>query len=394
MSACGYKPVGADFPVFLHPETGEEYALARTERKAGRGYHGFTIHAGPEVTLDEDLSRRDLRINAMAMDPQGAIHDPWGGQQDLQRKQLRHVTAAFAEDPLRVLRVARFAARLHAAGFMVAAETLALMRAISASGELEALTPERVWREIDRSLGGPDCAEFFRVLRAADALAALVPELDRQFGVPQPVKYHPEVDCGLHTLMALEQAERRGASSRVRFAVLCHDFGKGTTPAAILPSHRGHEQRGVPLIEAFCERYRVPRAHGELAALTAQYHLHAHRAHALRASTILELLDRFDVWRRPQRFEEFLQACEADACGRTGLEDAPYPQADYLRRACAQAAAVDARDLLDQGLSGKALGRGLRRERLRRLESFRSAQQHRNGHTQDQAPGDKGPAAT
>ncbi len=375
MQAAGFRPVGKDFPVFLHPHSGEEYALARTERKSGRGYKGFTVYAGPEVSLADDLRRRDLTINAIAMGSDGALIDPYGGQTDLAQRRLRHVSPAFAEDPLRVLRVARFAARFAQFDFRVAAETLALMRQLAHGGELVELVPERVWQEFEKVFAGPAPAEFFRCLRDCGALAVLVPDLDRQFGIPQPPRHHPEIDCGLHNLLALEQAVRLGAQPQVIFAVLCHDFGKGTTPEAVLPGHRGHEQRGVPMIAAFCERYKAPKAYRELAMLTAEFHLHAHRALELRAETLLKLFDRFDVWRRPERFEDFLVACEADARGRTGLEDRAYPQADYLRAALRHAGQIQAAGIAASGISGAAIGRELQRRRLNALRDFRSGEQ-------------------
>ncbi|MGE0384448.1 MAG: multifunctional CCA addition/repair protein [Gammaproteobacteria bacterium] len=363
----GFRAVGRDFPVFLHPVTHEEYALARTERKSGRGYKGFTFHAAPDVTLEEDLRRRDLTINAIARDEHGTLIDPYGGQADLRAGILRHVSPAFVEDPLRVLRVARFAARF---GFAVADETRALMRALAASGELAELTPERVWSEIDRSLGEPYPRRFVEVLRDAGALAPLFPELDRLFGVPQTPRHHPEIDTGEHVLLALDQAARMGADSITAFAVLVHDLGKGATPPAQWPRHIGHENAGIALIDALCDRLRAPNEHRALACMVARYHTHVHRAQELRPRTMLELLERCDAWRRPERFERFLRACEADARGRAGLADRDYPQADLVRRACTQAAAVSAQSLLAQGLSGAALGERLRRERISALAAL------------------------
>lgn len=356
MESLGYKPVGKDFPVFLHPETHEEYALARTERKSGRGYKGFTVQASPEVTLEEDLRRRDLTINAMAEDEHGALIDPYGGQADLSAKILRHVSPAFAEDPLRILRVARFAAQLK---FTVADETLTLMRAITASGELPDLTPERVWQETARALAEPHPRCYVEVLRACGALAVLFPEIDRLFGVPQRADYHPEVDTGAHLLLVLDQAARLSTDPCVRFAALMHDLGKGTTPADLLPRHHGHEERSVRLLEKLCDRYRVPNDYRELAITVARYHGLCHRADELRPETTLKLLQSADAFRRPERFEHFLLACEADARGRLGLQDRPYPHADLLRRARQTAMAVDTTALLERGLTGESFAEEL-----------------------------------
>ena len=373
MQAAGFRPVGQDFPVFLHPHTGEEYALARTERKSAPGYRGFTFHAAPEVTLEEDLQRRDLTINAIAMDARGALIDPVGGRQDLAARRLRHVSPAFVEDPLRVLRVARFAARFAGLGFALAAETLTLMRQLSAGEELTTLTPERVWRELEKALRSDSPSVFFGTLREAGALAVILPELEAQFGKPQPPKYHPEIDSGLHTLLAIDQAARAGAALPVRYAVLCHDFGKGTTPAAMLPSHRGHEDRGVPLADAVSARFKVPRDCAELASLVAANHLLCHQAEQLRPETLLKLLERLDALRRPERLESFVQACEADARGRTGLEDAPYPAADYLRGALQAAARIDVTALRAEGHQGAALGEAIRKARLAALRRWRES---------------------
>ena len=362
--AQGFRQVGADFPVFLHPETHEEYALARTERKSGRGYTGFITDATPEVTLEEDLARRDFTINAMAMGADGVLIDPYGGQRDLAAGTLRHVTAAFVEDPLRVLRAARFAARF---GYRIAAETLALMREITAAGELATLAPERVWQELRRALVETHPHLFFTVLRECGALAALLPEVERLFGVPQPPRYHPEVDTGEHILLALRQAVRRGADEVVRFAVLTHDLGKGTTPVAMLPAHHGHEERGVELIEALCARLRVPREHRDLAILVARLHTRVHRALELKPSTMVRLLTEADALRRKSRFEQMLEACLIDATGRLGLEDREYPQAARLRAALEVVGRVSPQPLLASGLSGAALGPALHQARVRIL---------------------------
>ncbi len=373
MQAQGYRPVGADFPVFLHPQSGEEYALARTERKSGRGYGGFTFHASPEVTLEEDLVRRDLTINAMAEDEQGRITDPYKGQQDLQDRILRHVSPAFAEDPLRVLRVARFAARYAGLGFQVAPETLALMRELSESGELQALTSERSWKEIARALMEEQPQVFIQVLRDCGALKQLMPELDVLFGVPQPAAHHPEIDTGVHTLSVLEQAARHNQPLTVRWACLLHDLGKGLTPEEEWPRHISHEHRGRKAIKAVNQRFKVPRDCQELALLVGEYHTHGHRALELKASTLLELLQRFDVYRRPQRFEEFIAACEMDARGRLGLEERDYPQAAYLRGAADAARAVAVQPLVEKGFTGQGLGEAIKRERLNALKAYKES---------------------
>ncbi|WP_025131256.1 multifunctional CCA addition/repair protein [Pseudomonas sp. PH1b] len=371
MIAKGFRPVGADFPVFLHPSSGEEYALARTERKSGRGYGGFTFHASPEVTLEEDLIRRDLTINAMAEDDQGVITDPYNGQKDLDARLLRHVSPAFAEDPLRVLRVARFAARYAGLGFSVAPETLALMRQLSESGELQALTAERSWKEISRALMEDQPQVFIQVLRDCGALAVLMPELDALFGVPQPAVHHPEVDTGVHTLSVLQQAALHRQPLAVRWACLLHDLGKGLTPKDEWPRHIGHEHTGLEPIKAVNDRFKVPRECQELALLVGQYHTHGHKALELKATTLLELLQSFDVFRRPQRFEEFIAACEMDARGRLGLESRPYPQADYLRGAATVARSVAVQPLLEQGFKGPQLGEALRLERLKAVKAYK-----------------------
>jgi len=342
----GFQQVGKDFPVFLHPHTKEEYALARTERKTAPGYHGFAVHAEPDVTLEQDLERRDLTVNALAEDAEGRVIDPYGGLADLDRRLLRHVSPAFAEDPVRILRVARFAARLDGLGFRVAGETMDLMRSMVAAGEVDALVPERVWQELVRALDdsadGARPARFFEVLRACGALARLLPELDRLWGVPQPARWHPEIDTGVHVMMVLDMAAQLSPLPEVRFAALCHDLGKGTTPVAMLPSHKGHEERGVELLDGVCERLRVPKRFCELARITARFHGMVHRAATLRPGTMLDMLEAVDLFRRPERFEQMLVACEADYRGRTGFGNRPYPQADLLRRCAAAARGVDA----------------------------------------------------
>ncbi|MFS2123947.1 multifunctional CCA addition/repair protein [Pseudomonas sp. Pseusp97] len=374
MLAQGYRPVGADFPVFLHPKTGEEYALARTERKSGRGYGGFTFYASPDVTLEEDLIRRDLTINAMAEDDDGQVIDPYHGQEDLEARQLRHVSLAFAEDPLRVLRVARFAGRYAPLGFSVAPETLALMRELSESGELEALTAERSWKEISRALMESRPDVFIQVLRNCGALAVLMPEVDALFGVPQPPQHHPEVDTGEHVLAVLRECAKHDQPLSVRWACLVHDVGKGETREEEWPKHHAHEHLGLPLIDAINARFKVPRDCQELARLVGEYHTHCHRALELRPNTLLELLQSFDVYRRPQRFEEFIAASEMDARGRHGLEERAYPQADYLRGAAQAARAVAVQPLLEKGYKGAELGEALKRERLAALKVYKESQ--------------------
>jgi tRNA nucleotidyltransferase (CCA-adding enzyme) len=340
MLRLNYREVGRDFPVFLHPGTHEEHALARLERKVAPGYRGFSVEFGPEVTLEQDLARRDLTINAIAQSADGTLLDPYGGRGDLDARILRHVSPAFTEDPVRVLRVARFAARFATLGFHVAEETLALMRAMVERREVDALVPERVWQETEKALREPKAFEFFNVLRACGALRPIYPELDALFGVPQPARWHPEIDTGVHTLMVLEQAALLSPDLKVRFAALVHDLGKGATPPAEWPSHRGHEERSVSLIEALADRLRLPLEYRDLSIIVARYHGMVHRAFELRPGTIMEFFERADAFRRPERFALALLACEADARGRTGLERVPYPQRAYLQAARDAAAAV------------------------------------------------------
>lgn len=364
LEALGYQRVGRSFPVYLHPGTGEEYALARTERKTGPGYHGFEIVADPTVTLEEDLGRRDLTINAMAEDADGRLIDPLGGRRHLEARLLHHVGEAFAEDPVRILRVARFAARFHEHGFVVADATLDLMRRMVAAGEADALQPERVWQETEAALGERRPDVFFEVLRSAGALQVVFPEVDALFGVPQPARWHPEIDTGVHVLMALRQAARQGCSIEARFAVLVHDLGKGTTPVAELPSHHGHEERSVELLLGVCKRIGAPTRYRDLAVAVARHHGVCHRACDLRPGTLLRLLENLDAFRRPDRLGDFLAACEADARGRLGLEDRPYPQRDLILAVCGAAMRVKAADVAREGLSGEALGAELRAARL------------------------------
>jgi tRNA nucleotidyltransferase (CCA-adding enzyme) len=335
-----FREVGRDFPVFLHPDSHEEYALARLERKTGPGYRGFAVEFGPDVTLEEDLVRRDLTVNAIAKAEDGSLVDPYGGRQDLEARLLRHVSAAFVEDPVRVLRVARFAARFAPLGFTVAPETMALMRAMVERGEVQALVAERVWQETEKALRETAASEFFRVLRECGALKVIYPEVDALFGVPQPAQWHPEIDTGIHTLMVLDQAVRLSEEPRLRFAALVHDLGKGMTPPAQWPSHRGHEERSVALIDALCERLRVPSDYRDLSVIVARYHGNVHRAFELRPKTILEIFERADAFRRPERFSHALLACEADSRGRLGLEDVEYPQRTYLQAARDAAALI------------------------------------------------------
>jgi len=363
LAAAGYREVGRDFPVYLHPVTHEEYALARRERKIAPGYRGFSVEFGPEVTLEEDLARRDLTINAMARTADGDLIDPHGGRRDLEARVLRHVSDAFVEDPVRVLRVARFAARFAPQGFRIAPSTLALMRAMVARGETDALVAERVWQETEKALREMHAAEFFRVLRDCGALRVTYPEIDALFGVPQPPEWHPEIDTGVHTLMVLDQAAALSPEPEVRFAALVHDLGKALTPPEQWPGHHGHEMRSVALIEALAERLRLPAAYRELAVLVAREHGIAHRALGLRPATVVEFLERTDAFRRPARFVQALLAFEADARGRTGLETRPYPQAAWLRAARDAAAAVRPEAAVRDGLHGAAIGAEMRRLR-------------------------------
>lgn len=373
MRAEGFRPVGDDFPVFLHPKTSEEYALARTERKSGHGYGGFTFHTSPDVTLEDDLLRRDLTVNAMAQDANGTIFDPYGGQADLAARVLRHVSPAFAEDPLRVLRVARFAARYAYLGFSVAPETLNLMRQLSESGELAHLTAERIWQEFAHALMEDNPEVFIQVLHDCGALKALLPEVDVLFGVPQPAEHHPEIDTGVHILSVLQQCARFKQTLNVRWACLLHDVGKGTTDPQAWPQHIAHEKHGLPLIKNVNKRFKAPNECAELALLVGEYHTHAHRALELRPESLLKLLMKFDIMRRPQRFDDFISASEMDSRGRLGLEERLYPQAEYLRQAAATMRAVSVKPLLEQGLQGAELGQALNVERLNALQNYVSA---------------------
>ena len=371
--AQGYQPVGKDFPVFLHPQTKEEYALARTERKSGHGYHGFEFYTDTSVSLEEDLIRRDLTINAMAMDEDGKLYDPYKGQQDLTDRILRHVSNAFVEDPLRVLRIARFAARYKALGFTVAPETLALMQQLAESGELQALTPERVWKETSRALMENHADEYFEVLRACGALKVLFPELDALYGIPQRPEYHPEIDCGIHTMMSLQQACKANYSLDVRFAVLVHDLGKALTPTEELPRHIMHEERGVKPVTEVCERLKVPTNTKQLALAVCKEHLKCHQALNLKPGTLWRLLQRLDVLRRPERVEAYVQACECDSRGRLGLEDREYPQSQYVLDAMEVVRGIKAQDL-PPDISGPDIGEMLIQRRIQALEELKARQ--------------------
>ena len=369
MLDLGYRQVGRDFPVFLHPETREEHALARTERKTGPGYRGFELHYSPDVTLEDDLKRRDLTINAIARDVDGKLIDPHGGRADIEARKLRHVSEAFNEDPVRILRVARFLARFEPLGFTIAPETAARMRAMVAAGEADALVPERTWQETQRALGEPAPAAWLRALRASGALARIFPELDALYGVPQPEKWHPEIDTGLHMELVMQAAASLTPETRIRFAALMHDLGKGRTPRSQWPRHIRHEESGARLVESLAARLRVPTDYRDLAVLAARWHGLAHRAEELRPRTILDLLESCDAFRRPERFHELLVACEADYRGRGGFRDRPYPQAALLRQAQDQAMAVVLTDADREGLTGDKIGELLRRRRLAALKA-------------------------
>ncbi len=361
----GYIAVGEDFPVFLHPETKEEYALARTERKSGKGYKGFVFYSSPEITLEDDLKRRDLTINAIAEDEDGNLIDPYGGEADLKNGILRHISSAFVEDPLRVLRVARFAARF---GFKIADETMELLKTISKSGELDALIPERVWSEMQKALTGKYPTRFILALKSCYALEKLFPEIEALFGIPQDKKSHPEIDVGRHTLMALNQSVQLSSDPLIRFAVLVHDLGKATTPKKQLPNHDGHESRGVKIINSFCKRYKVPNKYHDLAACVSEFHLDCHKIQEMNPKEILEKLEKLDAFRRTERFKQFLTACESDSRGRAGYEEKEFPQAKYFLNALEITKDVDIDILKNKGLEGEKLGKALRKERINILE--------------------------
>ncbi|PKM10337.1 MAG: multifunctional CCA addition/repair protein [Gammaproteobacteria bacterium HGW-Gammaproteobacteria-3] len=366
----GFLPVGKDFPVFLHPQSHEEYALARTERKTAPGYKGFTVHAAPDVTLEQDLKRRDLTINAMAMTPDGVIIDPFGGRQDLENRLFRHVSPAFCEDPVRILRVARFAARYAHLGFRIAGETLALMQDMVASGEIDYLVPERVWAEIQKALSEPAPVAFFQTLKDCRALAKILPELDALFGVPQPERYHPEIDTGVHSFLSLEQAGRLSAKPEVRLAALLHDLGKALSPKANWPHHDGHEQSGIALLNALCTRLRVPGSFAVLAKQVMRYHTLCHRAFELRAKTLTDLLFALGAFKPDNNLNDLLLAAEADCKGRTGLEHSAYPQAAYIRDAALAATCIDTSAVLTSTLKGPQIGAAIRQLRIEAVAGF------------------------
>jgi len=381
MLALGFKQVGKDFPVFLHPKTQDEYALARTERKQGQGYTGFACYAEPDVTIEQDLLRRDLTVNAMAINTEGEIIDPYHGQQDLKNRILRHVSDAFIEDPLRVLRVARFAARYHSYGFTIAPETLELMTSISESGELLMLSAERIWQEMQRVLSEEENSEkehpevFFQVLHQCQALKALWPELDALWGVPNPAKWHPEICSGVHTMMVLQQAvlftKNNDRKVAIRFAALCHDLGKSLTASEQWPSHRGHEKAGLPLVEKIAKQLKVPTYCKQLALKVCEHHLHCHKAFQLKASTLLRIFDQLDVWRKPQEFDDFLITCKSDFLGRLGFENRPYPQESFLKEAMLAAQQINAKPFVEQGLQGIAIKEAMAKARLTAIKAVK-----------------------
>jgi len=371
MLAQGYLPVGKDFPVFLHPLTKQEYALARTERKHGKGYTGFQCYAAADVTISQDLQRRDLTINAMAMSTNGELIDPYHGKIDLDNRILRHVSPAFSEDPLRVLRVARFAARYHHLGFSIAEETLTLMTNISNSGELNHLATERIWQEMSKSLLEQHPEVFFQVLKQCQALKQLWPALDKLWGIPNPIEWHPEICTGTHTMMVLQQAAKLSPKLTIRFAALCHDLGKGLTPEQVYPSHPGHEQTGLPLVEAICQHLKVPNDVKALALKVCQYHLHCHKAFQLNEKTLLKLFNQLDIWRKPSFYDDFLLACKADFRGRKGFEQRPYPQFDYLNATAQAARSVSATKFVAQGMQGSAIKQALHRARLAAISNVK-----------------------
>jgi len=367
----GFQPVGKDFPVFLHPKTHDEYALARTERKSAPGYKGFIVHSSPEITLEEDLIRRDLTINAMAMDEQGIIIDPYNGQQDLEQRIFRHVSPAFCEDPVRILRIARFAARYSHLGFTVADETLSLMKQMVAKGETDYLVAERVWAELVKALTEKTPSAFFHTLKECNALQSIFPEIDQLFGVPQPEKYHPEIDTGIHSLLSLEQACLLSPKPEVRLAALLHDLGKAVTDKSKWPSHHGHEQKGIPILEQFCQRLRIPKTFKSLALLVMTYHTHSHRCFELKTTTLTDMLNSLSAFKAENTtLKDFTLACEADSKGRTGLELNPYPQAQYLLSAAEAARQIDTSEVFNRGLKGPKIGEAIRRLRINAINQY------------------------
>ena len=366
----GFKQVGKDFPVFLHPKTGEEYALARTERKSGTGYHGFEVNASETVSLEDDLIRRDLTINAMAMDDKLQLHDPHGGRADLDKKILRHISPAFSEDPLRILRVARFAARYHHLGFVIANETKQLMSDLSKSGELESLVPERIWKETVRALSEASPDIYFTTLKECGALKVLFPELDCLWGIPNPEKWHPEIDTGIHTMMVLQQCSKLTNNTVTRFAALCHDLGKGITPKEQWPSHKGHEKTGVKIIQQLCQRLKIPRGFQKLAKIVSEFHLHLHRVEELNPKTIVSTLEQTNAFKDEALFEQYLVACEADFRGRTGFEKRDYPQSKIMRQALFACRDISTEQIISQGYSGKQIGDEIHRQRVSRIKQL------------------------
>lgn len=376
MIDAGFKQVGKDFPVFLHPESKEEYALARTERKTASGHTGFAVFSSPDVTLEDDLARRDLTINAIAMDNSGRIFDPYDGQKDLGRKTLRHVTESFSEDPLRILRVARFAAKLSIRGFDVATDTLSVMTKLSKTEELAALSAERVWRETEKALSTESPRTYFEVLRSCGALVKIFPEIDALFGIDQRPTYHPEIDCGLHTMLSLDQICMQTKESKLRFATLVHDLGKATTPSEHLPGHPGHEERGAKLVESLCERLRVPNEFRNLAVKVSGLHLSCHRILTASPLEIDQLIAKLDGWRTPESVEAFVECCMADARGRIGLEERLYPQKEFLLECISQAGEANVEELMQAGFSGKALGNAIAESRQRKISEIQQRYSH------------------
>ncbi len=370
MLDAGYQQVGQDFPVFLHPKSKQEYALARTEKKQGAGYTGFVCQADETVSLEDDLMRRDLTINAIAQDENGNLIDPYNGQKDIQNKILRHVSPAFIEDPLRVLRVARFAARFAHLGFQVATETLELMREIAASGELEHLTPERIWLETEKALLTHDPQVYFKILKETHALQAFLPELDSLWGVPNPPKWHPEIDSGVHTLMVLKRAAQLSDNVSIRFSALCHDFGKAVTPKEKWPSHHGHCEAGIPIIKNVCQRLRVPNIHKELAIMVSAFHSRLHKLDNLDATSIVSLLDKMDVWRKPERLDDFLLCCQADFQGRLQFENKDYPQANRFKNYYQACLKVTAKTFVEAGLKGAEIRQAVFDKRVEMINNY------------------------
>ena len=372
MLSAGYQQVGKDFPVFIHPETKEEHALARTERKTAAGYKGFEVHASSEVTLEDDLVRRDLTINAIAMDEDGELIDPYGGINDIKNKILRHVSDAFTEDPVRILRIARFMARYVHLGFSVANETMELMKNMVSAGEVDALVPERIWQEMQKALAEKTPSAFITTMRDCGALKRIMPELDRLWGVPQPEEFHPEIDTGIHTMLVLEQACKLSGDPQVRFAALLHDLGKGSTPEKEWPSHIGHEAQGAKIVLEVCRRLRIPNEYRDLAERTARFHLHYHRALELKPASVVKTLEQLDAFRKPERFEKFLLACEADARGRTGYENKDFPQGDYFRQTLKVAKNINIDELRSLGFENQALANKIREARVSAVKELKN----------------------